>query len=76
MTAVAVLSGGVRVQNAASSAAGSLSTYATGVILDSTNSWALVFETVAIVYIGSSLIYASWASADNQFDDTSLERHR
>jgi predicted MFS family arabinose efflux permease len=57
------------ITNSASSLAGTASTFATGLVLDATHSWALVFETVALVYVASAAVYASWASASNQFDE-------
>ena len=56
------------ITSASSSAFGCVSTYATGVLLDMTHSWAIVFEAVALVYIGTTAMYVAWASADNQFD--------
>jgi MFS transporter, ACS family, solute carrier family 17 (sodium-dependent inorganic phosphate cotransporter), other len=57
------------ITNSASSLTGTFSTFATGKALDATHSWSLVFEVVALVYVLSGLVYAAWASADNQFDE-------
>eukprot|EP00892_Ulva_mutabilis_P002002 jgi/Ulvmu1/11802/UM080_0013.1 len=55
--------------NAASSIAGTFSTYATGRVLYATNgNWSSVFVIIAAVYSASSLLYLLWASSDNQFD--------
>jgi nitrate/nitrite transporter NarK len=59
------------ITNASSSLSGTFSTYATGRILDSTNSWAAVFVIIAAVYTASAGVYLAWASADNQFDEQS-----
>lgn len=56
------------ITNSASSLTGTISTYYTGVILDATSSWSTVFVIIASVYVVSSLVYATWASAENQFD--------
>lgn len=56
------------ITNALSSLMGTFSVYATGLILDSTDSWALVFELVAGFYLVGAVGYLSWASAEQQFD--------
>jgi len=56
------------ITNALSSLMGTFSVYATGVILERTGSWALVFELVAACYVVGALGYVSWASAEQQFD--------
>lgn len=56
------------ITNSASSLTGTASTYSAGLVLDATASWSVVFLVIAVVYCLSSLLYAFWASADNQFD--------
>lgn len=56
------------VTNALSSLAGTCSVYATGVILDSTHSWALVFQLVAGCYLAGAVAFVALASAEPQFE--------
>lgn len=54
--------------NALSSLMGTCSVYATGLILDATGSWSLVFELVAAFWLAGAVFYLSWASAEQQFE--------
>jgi ACS family sodium-dependent inorganic phosphate cotransporter len=56
------------ITNALSSLMGTCSVYATGVILDATSSWALVFNVVAGFYLLGALSFLSWGSGEQQFD--------
>jgi ACS family sodium-dependent inorganic phosphate cotransporter len=56
------------ITNALSSLMGTCSVYATGVILDATESWALVFGLVAGFYLLGAVFYVAWGSAEQQFE--------
>lgn len=56
------------ITNALSSLMGTCSVYATGLILESTGSWSLVFELVAAFYLVGAVGFLAWASAEQQFE--------
>ncbi|KAF8071161.1 PHT4 [Scenedesmus sp. PABB004] len=56
------------ITNALSSLMGTLSVYATGLVLDASGSWELVFEGVAVCYLLGAVGYAALASAEPQFE--------
>eukprot|EP00878_Enallax_costatus_P018366 GHUV01019333.1.p1 GENE.GHUV01019333.1~~GHUV01019333.1.p1 ORF type:complete len:130 (+),score=27.71 GHUV01019333.1:597-986(+) len=56
------------ITNALSSLMGTFSVYATGLILDATNSWSLVFEGVAVVYLLGAVGFLALASSEQQFE--------
>eukprot|EP00879_Flechtneria_rotunda_P005881 GHRR01006187.1.p2 GENE.GHRR01006187.1~~GHRR01006187.1.p2 ORF type:complete len:161 (-),score=47.95 GHRR01006187.1:987-1469(-) len=56
------------ITNALSSLMGTFSVYATGVILEETGSWSLVFELVAAFYLVGAAFFIALASAEQQFD--------
>lgn len=56
------------ITNATSSLVGSLSVYGTGLILDATHSWSLVFTLVAGAYLIGATFYLMWGSSEQQFD--------
>jgi len=47
---------------------GTFSVYATGLILESTHSWSLVFQLVALFYFAGAAAFLAWASAEQQFE--------
>lgn len=56
------------ITNAASSLMGTFSVFATGLILDATHSWSLVFEGVAVIYLLGGIAFVTLASAEQQFE--------
>lgn len=56
------------ITNALSSLMGTCSVYATGLILESTESWSLVFQLVAAFYLLGAVGFLAWASAEQQFE--------
>jgi hypothetical protein len=54
--------------NAAASLAGSAFVYAVGVILDRTQSWALVFELIAGCCLASAALFVVVGTSEPQFD--------
>jgi hypothetical protein len=56
------------ITNALSSLMGTCSVYATGLILESTHSWSLVFQLVAGFYLAGAVAFLAWASAEQQFE--------
>lgn len=56
------------ITNALSSLMGTCSVYATGLILESTESWSLVFQLVAGFYLLGAVGFLAWASAEQQFE--------
>jgi nitrate/nitrite transporter NarK len=56
------------ITNALSSLMGTFSVYATGLILEATGSWQLVFELVAVFYLAGAAAFVAWASAEQQFE--------
>lgn len=56
------------ITNALSSLMGTFSVYATGLILESTESWSLVFQLVAAFYLVGAVGFLAWASAEQQFE--------
>lgn len=56
------------ITNALSSLMGTFSVYATGLILEATDSWQLVFELVAVFYLFGAAAFVAWASAEQQFE--------
>jgi hypothetical protein len=56
------------ITNALSSLMGTCSVYATGLILESTESWSLVFQLVAAFYLVGAVGFLAWASAEQQFE--------
>ena len=53
--------------NAVASLAAAAAVYVAGAVLEATDSWALVFQSAAIVSITGGLIYWRWAGADRVF---------
>jgi hypothetical protein len=47
---------------------GTFSVYATGLILDASHSWSLVFELVAAFYLVGATAFVTMASAEQQFE--------
>jgi hypothetical protein len=47
---------------------GTFSVYATGLILDASHSWSLVFELVAAFYLVGAAAFVTMASAEQQFE--------
>ncbi|CAN0116474.1 unnamed protein product [Laminaria digitata] len=59
--------------SACAAVVGSVGTYLTGVVLDTTDSWATVFQTTAAVYLVGASIYASFYRAEPlEFKDRSV----
>jgi hypothetical protein len=56
------------ITNALSSLMGTFSVYATGLILDASHSWSLVFELVAAFYFMGATAFITMASAEQQFE--------
>ena len=56
------------ITNALSSLMGTCSVYATGLILEATDSWTAVFQGVAVFYLLGAAAFVSWASAEQQFE--------
>jgi hypothetical protein len=56
------------ITNALSSLMGTFSVYATGLILDASHSWSLVFELVAAFYLVGATAFVTMASAEQQFE--------
>lgn len=56
------------ITNALSSLMGTCSVYATGLILEASGSWQLVFELVAVFYLAGAAAFVAWASAEQQFE--------
>jgi hypothetical protein len=56
------------ITNALSSLMGTFSVYATGLILDASHSWSLVFELVAGFYLIGAASFVTMASAEQQFE--------
>ncbi len=54
--------------NAVASLAGSAFVLAVGVILDTTQSWALVFQMIAGCCLASAALFLAWGSSEPQFD--------
>lgn len=54
--------------NAVASLAGSVFVLAVGVILDTTQSWALVFQMIAGCCLASAALFLAWGSSEPQFD--------
>eukprot|EP00887_Chlorella_sp_A99_P003196 scaffold9.g3196.t1 len=52
--------------NALASVGASASVYATGLVLNSTHDWGLIFECAAAVHLVGALVYLRWASAEDQ----------
>jgi ACS family sodium-dependent inorganic phosphate cotransporter len=56
--------------NASASCAGAIAVWLTGMMLDMTDSWSMVFGAVGCVYLIGYLVFAIWGSGDKQhFDD-------
>ena len=54
--------------NGLASIAGSVTIYATGVILNkSDNDWGMIFDLAAIIYILGALVYVKFASCEEEF---------
>ena len=47
---------------------GTFSVFATGYVLDATDSWAAIFATVAACYVVGAAFYLAWASAEQQLE--------
>jgi len=56
------------ITNALSSLMGTCSVYGTGLILEATGSWELVFSLVAGFYVFGAVGYLAWASSEQQFE--------
>ncbi len=56
------------ITNTAGTIPGIIGVYVTGLILDATNSWALVFQVTAGVTLFGMVFYAIFASGEKQFD--------
>jgi nitrate/nitrite transporter NarK len=56
------------ITNAMSSLSGTCSVYATGLILEATSSWALVFELVSLFYLAGAISFVLFSSSEQQFE--------
>jgi len=54
--------------NAASSLAGSVAVYTTGVVLERTGGWVLVFQAVAAINLFSAAMHLMFSSSEPQFE--------
>ena len=54
--------------NGTASLAAALSSYLTGVVLDQTHSWPMVFELLAGVYLVGLLVFLAFADGEQIFD--------